>query len=262
MRAVAPASRRSWSALRGWSSRTTRWRMRFACSCPGSRRRSARWSRHSAGCCGCSSERSSTPGPASARRCGRSSFSTSRWNGYRCAGMHGAGCCSVCAPYGSGRSTSSSSRCSVHDRYVTAPFCALMLALTGSSLPARLLRVLLSLLSAIITLRLTFDLRKRVTTERVLLALGLMPLGLTIMWVVSKRFRLARAEALQLQESLAQRVQQKESELRESFERLSQLERARAVTAERERILRDMHDGVGANLATAMRQLESGTAPA
>jgi signal transduction histidine kinase len=34
------------------------------------------------------------------------------------------------------------------------------------------------------------------------------------------------------------------------------------VTAERERILRDMHDGVGANLATAMRQLESGTAPA
>jgi signal transduction histidine kinase len=79
------------------------------------------------------------------------------------------------------------------------------------------------------------------------------------MWVVSNRFRLARAEAPQLQESLAQRVQQKELELRESFERLSQLERAaRAVTAERERILRDMHDGVGANLATAMRQLESG----
>ena len=89
-----------------------------------------------------------------------------------------------------------------------------------------------------------------------------MLLGLTIMWVVSKRFRLARAEALQLQASLAQRVEQKERELRASFERVSQLERARAVTAERERILRDMHDGVGANLATAMRQLESGAAPA
>jgi signal transduction histidine kinase len=89
-----------------------------------------------------------------------------------------------------------------------------------------------------------------------------MVLGLTIMWVVSKRFRLARAEALQLQASLAQRVEQKERELRASFERVSQLERARAVTAERERILRDMHDGVGANLATAMRQLESGAAPA
>jgi signal transduction histidine kinase len=79
---------------------------------------------------------------------------------------------------------------------------------------------------------------------------------------VSKRFRLARVEALQLQASLAQRVEQKERELRASFERVSQLERARAVTAERERILRDMHDGVGANLATAMRQLENGAAPA
>jgi signal transduction histidine kinase len=184
-------------------------------------------------------------------------------------------------------------RAAVQGLLWAAPFCALVLAITGSSLPARLLRALLSLLSAIISLRLMFDLRKRVTTERVLLSLGLMALlvagvhdaiasqfvtsaygelawakyvgmllGLTIMWVVSKRFRLARAEALQLQESLAQRVHQKELELRESFERLSQLERARAVTAERERILRDMHDGVGANLATAMRQLESGTAPA
>jgi signal transduction histidine kinase len=172
-----------------------------------------------------------------------------------------------------------------------APFCALVLAF-GSSLPARLLRLLLSLFSAGLSLRLLWELRKRATTERILLSLGLMGLlvagvhdavagqfvssafgelawakyvgmllGLTIMWVVSKRFRLARAEALQLQASLAQRIEQKERELRESFERVSQLERARAVTAERERILRDMHDGVGANLATAMRQLQSGTAP-
>ena len=142
-------------------------------------------------------------------------------------------------------------------------------------------------------MRLMLDLRKNHSTERVLLWIGLMALlvagvhdalasqivssafgelawakyvgmllGLTIMWVVSKRFRLARAEAVQLQASLAQRVEQKERELRASFERVSQLESARAVTAERERILRDMHDGVGANLATAMRQLESGTAPA
>jgi signal transduction histidine kinase len=173
-----------------------------------------------------------------------------------------------------------------------APFCALVLALTGSSIPARLLRLLLSLLCAGIWVRLLLDLRKNASTERILLWIGLiallvagvhdavasqiissafgelswakyvgMLLGLTIMWVVSKRFRLARAEALHLQESLAQRIEQKERELRESFERVSQLERARAVTAERERILRDMHDGVGANLATAMRQLESGAAP-
>jgi signal transduction histidine kinase len=174
-----------------------------------------------------------------------------------------------------------------------APLCALILAFTGVSLPARLLRLLLTLLCAGIWTRLMLDLRKNHSTERVLLWIGLMALlvagvhdalasqivsnafgeltwakyvgmllGLTIMWVVSKRFRVARAEAVQLQASLAQRVEQKERELRASFERVSQLERARAVTAERERILRDMHDGVGANLATAMRQLESGTAPA
>ncbi len=183
-------------------------------------------------------------------------------------------------------------RAAVQGLLWAAPFCALVLALTGSSIPARLLRLLLSLLCAGIWMRLMLDLRKNHSTERVLLWIGLMALlvagvhdaissqivsnafgelawakyvgmvlGLTIMWVVSKRFRLARAEALQLQASLAQRIEQKERELRESFERVSQLERARAVTAERERILRDMHDGVGANLATAMRQLESGAAP-
>jgi signal transduction histidine kinase len=46
-----------------------------------------------------------------------------------------------------------------------------------------------------------------------------------------------------------------------SFARGGAREGARAVGAERERILRDMHDGVGAHLATAVRQLEGGRAP-
>lgn len=184
-------------------------------------------------------------------------------------------------------------RATVQGLLWAAPFCVLVLLFTGSSIPARLLRVVMSLLWAGVSLRLLLELRKNATTARVLLSIGVAALlvagvhdaiasgivstgfgelswakyvgvlmGLTIMWVVSKRFRLARAEALQLQASLAQRVEQKERELRATFERLSQLESERAVTAERERILRDMHDGVGANLATAMRQLEGGTAPA
>lgn len=85
-------------------------------------------------------------------------------------------------------------------------------------------------------------------------------IGMVVMWIVSVRFRRARAEVVELNATLAERVRQKECELRESFQRLSLAERSRAVAAERERILRDMHDGVGANLATAMRQLESGRA--
>lgn len=86
--------------------------------------------------------------------------------------------------------------------------------------------------------------------------------GSAVMIIVSMRFRQARQQVLQLNASLASRVAQKEGELRLSLERMATLERSRAVLAERERILRDMHDGVGANLATAVRQLEGGQARA
>jgi len=86
--------------------------------------------------------------------------------------------------------------------------------------------------------------------------------GATVMWIVSMRFRQARREVQQLNDSLTMRVERKEAELRDSFARLAEAERSRAVLAERERILRDMHDGVGASLATAVRQLESGQAQA
>jgi signal transduction histidine kinase len=85
--------------------------------------------------------------------------------------------------------------------------------------------------------------------------------AISLMWIVSRRFLHARAEASRLNASLAQRIDEKERELRGSFTRLGEVERERAVLAERERILRDMHDGVGAHLATAVRQLEGGRAP-
>jgi signal transduction histidine kinase len=85
-------------------------------------------------------------------------------------------------------------------------------------------------------------------------------IGVAVMWIVSVRFRRARAQVVELNATLAERVRQKERVLRHWFERLASAERARAVANERATILRDMHDGVGANLATAMRQLESGKA--
>lgn len=85
-------------------------------------------------------------------------------------------------------------------------------------------------------------------------------IGIALMWIVSQRFLRARTEAIRLSGSLARQVAEKEQELRRSFGRVAELERSRAVLAERERILRDMHDGVGASLATAVRQLEGGRA--
>ena len=84
--------------------------------------------------------------------------------------------------------------------------------------------------------------------------------GLTLAYIVILRFRAASAQARDLTANLAARVAQKEQELAQSYQLVEQLAREQARTGERTRILRDMHDGVGAHISTAIRQLESGRA--
>lgn len=61
----------------------------------------------------------------------------------------------------------------------------------------------------------------------------------------------------QLNQNLEARVLEKEDALRQSFDRVAQLEKDQAVNHERSRIMRDMHDGVGMHLSSAIRQLQS-----
>ena len=84
--------------------------------------------------------------------------------------------------------------------------------------------------------------------------------GLALLYIVIMRFRVASAQARDLNANLAARVAQKEQELEQSYRRVEQLAREQERTAERTRILRDMHDGVGAHISTAIRQMESGQA--
>jgi signal transduction histidine kinase len=56
---------------------------------------------------------------------------------------------------------------------------------------------------------------------------------------------------------LEARVQQKHSELEQQFARLRDLEEKRAVGAERERIMREMHDGMGAQLVSTLALVEA-----
>lgn len=84
--------------------------------------------------------------------------------------------------------------------------------------------------------------------------------GLVLGAVVILRFRTASAQVRDLVANMAQRVAQKETELRHSYVHVEQLAREQAGTAERARILRDMHDGVGSHISTAIRQLQSGKA--
>ncbi len=79
-------------------------------------------------------------------------------------------------------------------------------------------------------------------------------------WLIAGDHARTQRDLASLNLELADRVRIKEQALRESFGKLADLERAQAVSQERHRIMRDMHDGVGMHLSSAIRQLQSGQA--
>ncbi len=85
-------------------------------------------------------------------------------------------------------------------------------------------------------------------------------LAVSICVIVSLRFKRAKDDLLALQQSLEQKLCAREQELTLQHDAVRTLERAAASAQERARILRDMHDGAGAHLITAIRQLEGGIA--
>jgi signal transduction histidine kinase len=84
--------------------------------------------------------------------------------------------------------------------------------------------------------------------------------GLTLAFIVLSRFRLASAHARNMSTTLSEKVAQKELELSNAWRHTERRAREQERRDERSRILRDMHDGVGAHISTAMRQLRSGKA--
>lgn len=70
------------------------------------------------------------------------------------------------------------------------------------------------------------------------------------------RFAHAFREAELARAQLAERVREKHAELEASFTKLRGAERGAAVAEERERLMRDMHDGVGSSLVRAISLVE------
>ncbi|EHR72280.1 signal transduction histidine kinase [Burkholderiales bacterium JOSHI_001] len=58
--------------------------------------------------------------------------------------------------------------------------------------------------------------------------------------------------------TLESRVQQREREVVASYERIAALQRSQAATDERQRIMRDLHDGLGSQLFTSLSRAERG----
>lgn len=78
-------------------------------------------------------------------------------------------------------------------------------------------------------------------------------------WLLAGDFVRAQRNLARLNQDLERQVEEREKQLRDSYQRLGESERERAVVAERARILRDMHDGVGSYLSAAIRQIEAGS---
>jgi signal transduction histidine kinase len=96
--------------------------------------------------------------------------------------------------------------------------------------------------------------------EFYLLHLGIPAFLLMMAVVLLERFLHTLALADSMQDSLAAKLAERERELLESHERLRKLERLSATAEERQRIMQNLHDGVGSQLVTSLMLVKGGSA--
>ncbi|MGC1174182.1 sensor histidine kinase [Polaromonas sp.] len=85
-------------------------------------------------------------------------------------------------------------------------------------------------------------------------------IGLFVMFshIMYRRYTGAIGEVERANANLAQRLQARESELEQSHQRLRAVEQQQMLSNERQRLMQDMHDGLGSSLTSAIRSVERG----
>ncbi len=78
------------------------------------------------------------------------------------------------------------------------------------------------------------------------------------LYVAYRRYVNALAQAAGAQATLQRRLAERERELERSHRRLREIERTRILAGERERLMQDMHDGLGSSLVSALRMVQHG----
>jgi signal transduction histidine kinase len=73
--------------------------------------------------------------------------------------------------------------------------------------------------------------------------------AITLAWVIAERLRKSTEALEKLNNSLSTRLAEREKELKEVFSRQIAADRRQAAAEERQRLTRDMHDGIGSQLA-------------
>lgn len=85
---------------------------------------------------------------------------------------------------------------------------------------------------------------------------------LLLAFALADRFIMIRRKAIndveQANLSLDQRLRAREAELAANHERLREIERRQTLSQERQRLMQDMHDGLGSSLLSALRVVERG----
>lgn len=85
---------------------------------------------------------------------------------------------------------------------------------------------------------------------------------LLLAFALADRFAAIRRKAIddveQANLSLEQRLQAREAELTESHKLLREIEQRQTLSQERQRLMQDMHDGLGSSLTSALRVVEHG----
>lgn len=76
-----------------------------------------------------------------------------------------------------------------------------------------------------------------------------------------ERFLQALAQLQELKASLERRVAEREAEIGRHFRRIGELDRQQARLEERQRLVQDMHDGLGSQLIASLLRLERGQLP-
>jgi signal transduction histidine kinase len=81
----------------------------------------------------------------------------------------------------------------------------------------------------------------------------------SFLYAVQRRFLGALHQVEQANDQLGQRLTEQGAELQAQHERLSEAERQQALLLERQRLMQDMHDGLGSSLLSAMVAVEQGS---
>lgn len=81
---------------------------------------------------------------------------------------------------------------------------------------------------------------------------------LIFMHIIFRRYIAANDEVKQVNASLQMRLQVREDELMQSHKRLREIAHRQTLSDERQRLMQDMHDGMGSSLRTALLAIEKG----